>query len=433
MKLSVFQSDKGDCLLLTSQDNKRILIDGGMAPAYRAHVAPALGALRENGDGLDLVYLSHIDEDHVSGILQLMDDLVAWRVYDYQRASGNDDYPEPDDPRPPEVSELWHNPFHELTGDNAGAIEEMLATTASVLEGATSDKRREEALRQRQIVAGAGEAIELTHRASREQLGIPVNKAFGGQLAMVRDGTQEINLGSLKITLLWPTESELDDLRKEWNKWLGTHQAQLKRSQDQMRDDAERLATGDVEAFRAAIAMQAGELGDINQVTAPNLASLMLLVEEGEKTVLLTGDGHADHILKGLELAGKIPEGGGLHVDVLKVQHHGSEYNFRREFCRRITADDYVTCANGAYANPDPRVLEMILDSRLGSEAQRSTNPRAERPFKMWFNSSSTATPNATNKAHMAAVEELMASRVDSSGGRMTFAFLKTHSLDVPI
>jgi metallo-beta-lactamase superfamily protein len=433
MKLTVFQSDKGDCLLLTSKDNKRILIDGGMAPAYRTHVAPALGSLRENGDELDLVYVSHIDEDHVSGILQLMEDLVEWRVYNFQRASGNDRYPVPDDPRPPEVGELWHNAFHELAGDDADAIEDMLATTASVLEGATSDKRREEARRQRQIVSGAGEAIELTHRASPEQLGIPINKAFGGQLAMVRERPQEIKLGSLKITLLWPTEKELDDLRKEWNEWLATHQAQLKRIQDQMRDDAERLATGDVEAFRAAIALQAGELGDIDRVTAPNLASLMLFVEEGERTILLTGDGHADHILEGLELAGKIEDGGGLHVDVLKVQHHGSEYNFRPEFCRRITADDYVTCANGAYANPDPRVLEMILDSRLGTDSQRSVNPGAERPFKMWFNSSTAATPNATNKAHMAAVEKLIDGRSKSSGGRMTYAFLKAHSFDLSI
>ena len=50
-----------------------------------------------------------------------------------------------------------------------------------------------------------------------------------------------------------------------------------------MRADVERLGTGDVERFRLAGELQAAELGDRSKVTAPNLASLMLLVEEGEQ------------------------------------------------------------------------------------------------------------------------------------------------------
>ena len=63
--------------------------------------------------------------------------------------------------------------------------------------------------------------------------------------------------------------------------------------------------------------------------------------------MLLTGDGHFADILKGLEHNGLLKEGKGLHVDVLKVQHHGSEHNFKREFAKRITADHYVICGNG--------------------------------------------------------------------------------------
>ncbi len=39
MKLRVFQSDKGDCLLITSSDGKNVLVDGGMASSYNEHVA----------------------------------------------------------------------------------------------------------------------------------------------------------------------------------------------------------------------------------------------------------------------------------------------------------------------------------------------------------------------------------------------------------
>ena len=50
MKLTVFQSENGDCMLLTGADGRKVLIDGGMKAAYSEHVAPALGKLRENNE-----------------------------------------------------------------------------------------------------------------------------------------------------------------------------------------------------------------------------------------------------------------------------------------------------------------------------------------------------------------------------------------------
>ena len=38
MKLSIFQSDKGDCLLLEAKSGELMLCDGGMAPSMRNHV-----------------------------------------------------------------------------------------------------------------------------------------------------------------------------------------------------------------------------------------------------------------------------------------------------------------------------------------------------------------------------------------------------------
>src|SRR5688572_25188107 len=129
MRLTVFQSDRGDCLLLTGEDGCRLLVDGGMRASYLQHVAPALERLHNAGESLDLVYVSHIDQDHISGVLQMMDDLVAWRVHDFQVDSGNADHPAPRNPRPPEVRAIWHNAFHEQVGRNAGPIADMLAAT----------------------------------------------------------------------------------------------------------------------------------------------------------------------------------------------------------------------------------------------------------------------------------------------------------------
>ena len=90
----------------------------------------AFGAMRERGERLDLVYVSHIDEDHISGVLRLLDDADDWCVHDFQLTRGNAVHKPPRSMRPPEIGAIWHNAFHELVGDNAGPIESMLAATA---------------------------------------------------------------------------------------------------------------------------------------------------------------------------------------------------------------------------------------------------------------------------------------------------------------
>jgi beta-lactamase superfamily II metal-dependent hydrolase len=410
-----------------------MLIDGGLGDSFREHVAPHLGELASEGEQLDLVYVSHIDRDHIEGVLQLLDDTLSWRVCDFQRTSGNARFPEPDCPRPPKTARLWHNAFHEQVGANAGPIGEMLAANAAVLEASPSTSLRALAESQRQLATSVEQGIELARRASPEQLGIPVNAEFDGKLAFARERQKAIKLGTLTLTVIGPLEQDLTNLRKEWNKWLDANKKKLEEIQERARHDAEKLGTGELDRFQAAIALRAEQLGDRKRVTTPNLASLMLSAEEGKDTVLLTGDGHAADILEGLEHVGRIEHGGGLHVNVLKLQHHGSEYNLTPEFCRRLSADHYVICANGEYENPDLRVLEAIIDSRLGPEQSRTSNPGSDGPFKLWFNSSSNQTAKAEDKAHMKKVEALVRSRAKKSGGRMQFLFLEDHSFELQI
>jgi glyoxylase-like metal-dependent hydrolase (beta-lactamase superfamily II) len=114
MRIEIFQSSHGDCLLLESADGKRILCDGGMRNAMEEFVAPALDELRQADPNrpIDLVYISHIDADHIGGVVQLLQDAVEWKVHDHHVAQG-DDFDPPDRPRPPRISHIWHNAFKE--------------------------------------------------------------------------------------------------------------------------------------------------------------------------------------------------------------------------------------------------------------------------------------------------------------------------------
>jgi hypothetical protein len=420
MDVTIFQAGKGDCLLLRA-GGTNILVDGGMRDAYREHVAAALGALRSEGEELDLLYVSHIDRDHISGVLQLMDDELAWRVFRLQRRRpGSRRAKEPSGPRPPKVRRLWHNAFQDQVEANEGEIEELLAASAMVIEASDRSDLRIEAALQRELATSVPEGIELSKRASDDQLGIPLNRQFRGRLALVREDQRPIKVGAFKLTVIGPFAEDLKVLRDEWDQWLKDHRPQLEKLRRRMREDAAQLTTSELEPVPQPLLETASKLGDRSDVTPPNLASLMLLAEADGRTLLLTGDGHATEIVKGLRQAGRLDAQGRMHVDVLKVQHHGAKANITPAFARDITADSYVFCGDGEYGNPEPEVVHLIVDARLGTQGTPAAGPR--RRFKLLFNSSAQSSPERFQE-RMQGLEDEVAKRARASDGRLKFSF----------
>jgi hypothetical protein len=98
--------------------------------------------------------------------------------------------------------------------------------------------------------------------------------------------------------------------------------------------------------------------------SVPNLSSLVVLAEAGDKRILLTGDARGDKILKGLELVGVMEPNGKIEVDVLKVPHHGSSNNLEKGFFEHIIAKHYVFSGDGEHGNPERETFGMLWDAR---------------------------------------------------------------------
>jgi beta-lactamase superfamily II metal-dependent hydrolase len=417
MRLTAFQSDKGDCLLLTnSAGTRRMLVDGGMSSSYTSHVAPELGR-----DPLDVVYISHIDRDHISGCLRLLDDEAAWRIHEFQKKSGNRHSKPPSAIRPPKVGEIWHNAFHEQLKENAGPVGDALAAVAPLLAGSDLARIREEALKQSDLVTSIAEAIQVSRRISPKQLNIPLNPRSGGKLMMLRRKQKPIRIGDLKITIIGPTAAQLEALRDEWNEWLRSADGKkrLKKLRDAARREEERLGLSEFDGLMASLRLKVESFGDPDDVTVPNVASLCLLVEDHEASVLLTGDARGDHLIEGLREKGLV-KNGRFEVDVLKVQHHGSKNNVDSDFVRTVVARDYVFCGNGGHGNPHVQVVDMMFRHRLAV---------SNKPFHFWFNSSAAV---SAERAHMAAVEAKVRKLVAKGKGRFKATFLeKGNSIQV--
>lgn len=328
-RLHVLQARYGDCLLLefgTDAEPHYVLIDGGPPRTYENHLRGELQRLaaRQAAPGdeqtpatlaLDLVVLSHVDNDHIVGLLDLTSDLRE------QRARG--------EPEIAQIGALWHNAFEDTIG-RGNDVEARLASTMTAASEATMSLTSTGI-----AVQGIGEGRQL--RRDALLLGIPLNEGFEGGLVSVDTAPPSVELGDLTLQVVGPTEDNLAELREKWEKWLDKH--------------ADDLTSGD--PLLAAMADR----------SVPNLSSIALLARCQGKTILLTGDGRGDHLLQGLHHAGLLDELDQLHVDVLKVAHHGSDRNATRRFFRRVTADKYVISADGLHGNPDLATMIWIVES----------------------------------------------------------------------
>ena len=73
LRLNVLPSGHGDCLWIeygTSAFPRRILIDGGATGTYKRALQ---SRLERSGDELELLVVTHVDGDHITGILELIE------------------------------------------------------------------------------------------------------------------------------------------------------------------------------------------------------------------------------------------------------------------------------------------------------------------------------------------------------------------------
>ena len=431
MDIHVFQSYQGDCLLVEDKaGTHRMLCDGGTPRAMTDMIASELAAWEEAGKEIDLAYISHIDSDHIGGIAALLDLAVQWKVFDIHHGT-SDPSPKPELPRPPAIRGIWHNAFRDLIKNNVGDIEELLAANAPLLQASRVPDAVELGREFAMIVTSVKEALTVSRLIKPELLDIPLNPlaanpTHAGKLLMQRHGQVSERIGTLDITILCPSAGELENLREGWDNWL---------RDEKNRRTARSIRKLYAEQLEASVAAAHGAPIDLHEwegipaykgVTAPNVASTVLLVREDTKTLLLTGDNHPDMILRGLEEASLLTPGF-IHLDVLKYPHHGSEHNVSKDFPRKVSADHYVFCGDGSNTNPELSVIKSMFESRIGPASKRTLAPEAEgRPFKFWFSTSPDLQDAGSKRDHMKRVEEWAETTQAAHSDRFSFHFGST-------
>ncbi len=181
LRFRFFDAGHGDAFLVQWGDEPRtMLVDGGPRGLYNASLR---GRLLELGTRvLDVVCLSHVDDDHAAGIDRLLAEL--------SRACRDQE------PAPFAVERFWFNSVEELLD---GRVPGLAASLAPVLTDSST------------AVAASftqGRAI----RANARALGLSDNRPFGGAVL----AGKETEVDGLAVRVLGPDEAALTRLTDTW-------------------------------------------------------------------------------------------------------------------------------------------------------------------------------------------------------------------------
>ncbi|MCP3414233.1 MBL fold metallo-hydrolase [Bradyrhizobium brasilense] len=313
MKLEMFPASDGDCLLLSCGDVPRtnILIDGGRSDGY-ALLKPRLDLIAAAGERLDLLVLTHIDADHIEGLLEFVEDTQ----------------------RKVQIAEVWFNGFDQL-------------------------KRIES--------FGFKHADRFSKALARS--GLPINVSFGGDAIEVPPQgelpTRELP-NDVKVTLLSPDRKRLDRLSDEWDDWRQSESIPEK-VKVEAPSGLESLGRGPIGEINVDALADGRET--IDRDTA-NGSSIAFIVEHHGKRALMAADAHPDLLVSSLRRL--LPEGETRYrIDLMKVSHHGSKFNTNRSLASVMDCSRFAISTDGSrHGHPDPESLAKLI--KLGPKASKT-------------------------------------------------------------
>lgn len=295
----------GDCICIkygTDENLHHILIDGGTGgtkSAIRAYIQ----SLPESKRHFELVVVTHVDRDHIEGMLRLLeDDDLGFTVGDF-----------------------WFNGYQHLSKDEMEAF-------------------------------GAEMGEDLSKRILFHQ--ISWNSAFGGKSVVVPDNGELPRIylqGGLQLTLLSPYWEHLSSLKPQWINEIRKAGLVPGYGSDPIEDNG-------IEAFGG---LNMPDVDRLNAEpfheddSKANGSSIAFIAEFGDQRVLLTGDAFPSTIMRScLKLFGD----GKIPVSLTKLSHHASAHNTSPALLEKLDCPKFIISTNGSiYKHPSKETIAWII------------------------------------------------------------------------
>lgn len=348
----MFPAKNGDSFLIRESQSPQagsILVDGGFDCTYSAFIAPELEALRQQGAALDLVIVTHIDADHISGVLSLL------------KANGPNS-----SAHVIKVNHVWHNSLRSIT-----SVKHTSPT-------AGTDQAILSVIRARGYPNGFSASSSAHEISGRQGSSLAALLHGGNYLWNGSDGSVSITaetatlaIGqSMQVHVLGPATERLEALRTSWIRELRRIGVLGTVTQDAYFDDAFEFMAAAADQDETPGVTEIAHRGEdhrtlteaYNPDPSPNNgSSISVLIETPSARMLFLGDAWADDTVVALER--RATAGVMTIFDAIKLSHHGSCRNTSPQLLELIDAPVYLISSDGGkHGHPDFPVLRAIVD-----------------------------------------------------------------------
>ncbi|MDP2636743.1 MULTISPECIES: MBL fold metallo-hydrolase [unclassified Pseudoalteromonas] len=314
LKFKILKAEHGDCIIITvnyNGNNKNILIDGGTSGTFRRGrvKGPLLKELEKIsyvGEKIDLLILTHIDDDHIAGLLQ-----------GFKKNGSLTNL----------TQAVWFN--------SSQVISQHLD-----LKEDSSKRVFLEKVRSKNISGHTSVRQAITLEEHLERLEI-------WDKGLIKSGDVFVMFG-VKITILSPNESNLKRLYCKWQK-----------------EKAKTLTGGLKGDYQTPLQEMLNEDEEfIEDTSVHNGSSIAFLLESNYGNLIFLGDAYSSVVEEQLENLG-YSESNPINVDYIKLSHHGSKFNTGPKFLSMVSCDNFIISSNTRRFNlPNKRTFARILKHR---------------------------------------------------------------------
>lgn len=340
-RLKMYPAKNGDAFLADA-GGKYLLIDAGFAGTYQDFIAADLTHLAKEGSRLDLVVCTHIDADHIGGLLKFF--------------SQNGTPAK----RGIEVDAVWHNSLGSMsvpTAESDGLSDRMVLESIQrrgFPRASTSSPNP--------ISAGQGSSLAKLLRQHHYTWNL------GNGSTRISEGSAFLLPPNVSVHAIGPTTARLESLRSLWLREVRKLGYKGSAQSNDLIDDAYEMWCASVPdrsipQVKPIAAKGSLELAEIYtpDTSVPNGSSISLIVSAGNKRVLFLGDAWAEDVVAKL----RSPNGPTTPIifDAIKVSHHGSFHNTSVDLLSAIDSPCFLISSDGTrHGHPAFEVLAEIVD-----------------------------------------------------------------------
>ena len=350
LTITMFPASYGDSFLISVPNEKlNMLIDAGFKSTYKNYIKPALDDLRSTNQKLNFLIITHVDADHISGAVALLEDNQKQDVI--------------------KIGNIWHNSYRHLQSNTNGNTTNLPLREKRLLQqiSAVGYPSEQTTLNDKRDNISAEQGSSL---ASMIVQGNYVwNGQTNGQAIKIENIESASVSDNVKLEILTPNEHLLQNLKSFWKKELSRKGFRKIDDYDYYFDDAfEFLVSHDnpkTNDKKIDISFNNIELNKLSQepfeedTSDTNGSSITFILVYNNIRILFLGDAHPSTIEQELKRRYKTDK---IWFDAIKIAHHGSKGNTSPTLLQLIDSDTFFISTNGnKHSHPDLVTLSRIV------------------------------------------------------------------------